>query len=323
MIKEYRFTLLYAFLLSLAVFLFGLYYKLFNPYYFIGLWFRSLWLVIIFGFLTIISFVDFKKLSRATHKKNLKSLFKILSLSQEKPRTIINWLFQITLVLYLTLLVVNEFIKIKYGLNTLLVLTIIFATLTIIYPEKKKKKEETFGYKEKALIIILSIIGFILVYLKTKQLGWISYLISIITALIIFFVGYLIYEDDEKDKKETEIKISNRDFIVYTLITLFLVSIVLYFFIGLNAFRYILGSAYVLFLPGFVLSYAFFDKKEMDSLERIALSFALSIAVVPLTVFYFNLIGMKINLLNISLIVLGITIIGGIIYAYRRNKRRN
>ena len=45
------------------------------------------------------------------------------------------------------------------------------------------------------------------------------------------------------------------------------------------------------------------NEKEIDVIERIALSFALSIAVVPLLVFYLNLIGMKINALNVVLIV--------------------
>ncbi|MCX6707666.1 MAG: DUF1616 domain-containing protein, partial [Candidatus Woesearchaeota archaeon] len=57
------------------------------------------------------------------------------------------------------------------------------------------------------------------------------------------------------------------------------------------------------------------SKKEnaIDWLERIALSFALSIAIVPLVVFYLNLMGIRINLLNTSLIILGIIIISIII----------
>ena len=90
----------------------------------------------------------------------------------------------------------------------------------------------------------------------------------------------------------------------------------------LEAFRIVFGSIYVLFLPGFILTYIFFKKtKEFESkekgaidwIERIALSFALSIAVVPLVIFYLNLIGLKINTLNSSLTILGIIIISLII----------
>ncbi len=82
----------------------------------------------------------------------------------------------------------------------------------------------------------------------------------------------------------------------------------------LESFRIIFGSVFVLFIPGFVISYIFFpktrefeenekinverEKGAIDWIERVALSFALSIAIVPLVVFYLNLIGLKINLLN-------------------------
>jgi len=74
-----------------------------------------------------------------------------------------------------------------------------------------------------------------------------------------------------------------------------------------KSFRIVFGSVYILFLPGYVLSLAIFRK--LDILERIILSFALSISIVPLLVFYFNLTGIDITLLNISLIVLGIIVI--------------
>ena len=99
----------------------------------------------------------------------------------------------------------------------------------------------------------------------------------------------------------------------------------------LSSLRIIFGSVYVLFLPGFIISYIFFpetkefdskdkDSKSIDWIERIALSFALSIAIVPLTIFYLNLIGIKINLLNSSLTILGIVLISsGILYYKRKN----
>ncbi len=103
----------------------------------------------------------------------------------------------------------------------------------------------------------------------------------------------------------------------------------------LSSLRIVFGSIYVLFIPGFIISYIFFPrtmefegKKEnegnenkkhsIDWIERTALSFALSIAIVPLAVFYLNLIGIKINTLNSFLTILGIIIISGIILQIRR-----
>src|SRR3989304_3963528 len=47
--------------------------------------------------------------------------------------------------------------------------------------------------------------------------------------------------------------------------------------------RIALGLAFVLFFPGYALMAALFPKKEdLDGIERLALSFGLSLAVVPL-----------------------------------------
>jgi hypothetical protein len=50
-----------------------------------------------------------------------------------------------------------------------------------------------------------------------------------------------------------------------------------------NVMRWVLGSIFVLYLPGFSLLQLLFPKgKEIDSLERFALSIGVSLAVVPL-----------------------------------------
>ena len=86
--------------------------------------------------------------------------------------------------------------------------------------------------------------------------------------------------------------------------------------------RVIFGSAFVLFLPGFVWSYVFFEKGKIDEIERIALSFGLSIALVPLAVFWLNWIfKVKINLMNTSLIILrSMGIAAGIVYVKTQRK---
>lgn len=106
---------------------------------------------------------------------------------------------------------------------------------------------------------------------------------------------------------------------------LILISIVLGFILGfLESFRIIFGSVYVLFLPGFILTYLFFpnnlnENEKIDWIERIALSFALSIAIVPLITFYLNLIGIKINLLNSFLTILAIIVISLLSIKYKEN----
>ena len=74
------------------------------------------------------------------------------------------------------------------------------------------------------------------------------------------------------------------------------------------------GTVFVLFIPGFAWSFIFFRKDEIDWIERIALSFGLSIALVPLTIFWLNsLFHIKITLVN-SFIVILILILMPIVY---------
>jgi uncharacterized membrane protein len=112
----------------------------------------------------------------------------------------------------------------------------------------------------------------------------------------------------------------------------------------LSSLRIVFGSLYVLFLPGLVISYIFFPKTKklddepneddkvknsqenrrlsgsIDWIERIALSFALSIAIVPLAVFYLNLIGVRINLLNSFLTILGVLVVSFIVLYIKKKK---
>lgn len=114
-----------------------------------------------------------------------------------------------------------------------------------------------------------------------------------------------------------------------TLVALLVLSgiLSLFSFTILESLRIVFGSVYILFLPGFLLTWIFFPRRghgqEIDWLERIALAFALSIALVPLAVFYLNLIGIKISALSTFLIVLVILIIESVIIYLKRNRRQS
>lgn len=65
------------------------------------------------------------------------------------------------------------------------------------------------------------------------------------------------------------------------LLVIVLVAAIIFFPSSIQ--RIILGLPFVLFIPGYVLMAALFTKKEgMGGIERVALSFGMSIAVVPL-----------------------------------------
>ena len=70
--------------------------------------------------------------------------------------------------------------------------------------------------------------------------------------------------------------------------------------------RYLFGAVFVLFLPGFSLIKALFSSKELDNIERLALSVGLSLALVPLVGLLLNYTpwGIRVNPVTVSLLAL-------------------
>lgn len=90
----------------------------------------------------------------------------------------------------------------------------------------------------------------------------------------------------------------------------------------LSIIRALLGFILVFFLPGFTWTLVFF--KQINVIERIALSFGLSIAVVTLSLIALNLlVGIKITGLNSALIIIVVTIIPLVFYYLNRLGRQH
>ncbi len=83
--------------------------------------------------------------------------------------------------------------------------------------------------------------------------------------------------------------------------------------------RIILGLPFILFLPGYFLIAALFPGKEIDWIERIALSFGLSIAVTPLIGLGLNYTPFGIRLIPVTLL-LYVFILSFSMIAYIRRK---
>jgi hypothetical protein len=71
--------------------------------------------------------------------------------------------------------------------------------------------------------------------------------------------------------------------------------------------RYVLGSVFVLLLPGFSLIKTLFPTKEIDNIERTALSIGMSLALVPLVGLLLNYTPWGIRLTPITLSLLALT----------------
>lgn len=85
-----------------------------------------------------------------------------------------------------------------------------------------------------------------------------------------------------------------------------------------QSFRVVFGLFYAVFIPGYIWSYVFFKEKSITAIERFALSITLSITVVPLIVFLFNKIMLKINIINLVFEILLIIITAIIIICAKR-----
>ena len=73
--------------------------------------------------------------------------------------------------------------------------------------------------------------------------------------------------------------------------------------------RYILGAIFVVFLPGYSLIKLLFPEKELDNIERTALSMGMSLALVPITGLILNYTPWGIRTTPITLSLLTLTII--------------
>ncbi len=85
----------------------------------------------------------------------------------------------------------------------------------------------------------------------------------------------------------------------------------------LPTIRAILGFILVFFVPGFAWTFVFFSR--LSIIERIALSFGMSIAAVTLSIIVLHLLfGLRINGANSLLTIIVITIIALVAYLLKR-----
>lgn len=88
-----------------------------------------------------------------------------------------------------------------------------------------------------------------------------------------------------------------------------------------NIVRIILGLPFVLFFPGYTLMAALFPRKEgIGSIERVALSIAMSIAIVPLIGLLLNYTPVGITLYSILYSIAFLICLLSLIAGFRRSK---
>lgn len=131
-----------------------------------------------------------------TEDGNMKTLFKGHSAE------LVNYSFQIMLVTYLVLLLVEQIwsglISVYLNLNYLLLIVIILGILDV-FSEKGKIKEEKVTRKDYYLVGILGIMGFAIIKYKTVELGRLSWLISLVAGVLIVLLSVLVLTEETNE----------------------------------------------------------------------------------------------------------------------------
>lgn len=108
--------------------------------------------------------------------------------------------------------------------------------------------------------------------------------------------------------------LSSESYWYWIIITLALATTTAVFIIPENAIpivyaRYVLGSIIILFLPGYAFIKALFPTKELDNIERTALSIGMSFALVPITGLILNYTPWGIRTTPVTISLLSLTTI--------------
>lgn len=112
---------------------------------------------------------------------------------------LVNHIFQTLLVTYLILLLAEQLweglVSVYMNLNYLLILVIILGVLDVFSetPPKQKQKTKSWDY---IFIAILGILGLIIIKIKTADLGFLSWLISLIASALIILLSLLVLEEN-------------------------------------------------------------------------------------------------------------------------------
>ena len=118
--------------------------------------------------------------------------------------SLVNHAFQILLVTYLLLLLIEQVwpgvVSVYLNLNYLLVIVIIAGVLDVFSEQSFIAKKEEVTWKDYLFISLLGVIGFAIIKFKTLDLGWLSWVISIIAGILIILLSILVLEEeDDKD----------------------------------------------------------------------------------------------------------------------------
>ena len=110
-------------------------------------------------------------------------------------------LFEQLLVSYLLLLLIEEIwpksVTPYLNMNILLILVIITGAVAVLTQKEEQKIISEPTRKDYLLIGILGIAGAGIIFYKTKEIGWLSYIISAVSGILIILLSCLVINEEE------------------------------------------------------------------------------------------------------------------------------
>jgi FlaA1/EpsC-like NDP-sugar epimerase len=122
----------------------------------------------------------------------------------------IQQLFTTLLITYLLLLLIETIFPASVSrylnLNYWLIAVIVTGVITVLSRQKSEKREEKTPVKKGNITIFVcaGLIGAALIWYKTRDTGWLSYLISLAGGIIIVLLSVLVWQDDGEEESEGE-----------------------------------------------------------------------------------------------------------------------
>lgn len=119
-------------------------------------------------------------------------------------------LFIVLLITFLLLILLETVfegsVSLYINLNHLLIILIVVGVIAVLTVSTKAEsvKEERFTAKGIFLIICAAIGGAAIIWYKTHDIGWISYVISAVSGGLIVLLSMLIWRGDEGEENEGE-----------------------------------------------------------------------------------------------------------------------
>ena len=121
----------------------------------------------------------------------------------------IQQLFIILLVTYLVLLLIETIfagsVSRYLNLNYWLIAVIVTGVVTVLSRyESEKPEEKTINTGNIITLVCIGLIGAALIWYKTREIGWLSYLISLAGGTLIVLLSILIWQKDGEEESEGE-----------------------------------------------------------------------------------------------------------------------